>query len=165
MSHSEPVFAKIFMSTHSILSTSNWLFKWAQIKFSNASKYLMELSIWSVWAQIQFLTSSIWTYPLICFRRIKKNAFQQNYQHSIGRPSSSFVSFRVPPGTFPTGSYSTNWASKRHVEVEQGVQGRPGGANSYWNSHSKRQTDLPSTQRQAQPGFAFTVESLHRVLV
>jgi len=85
-------------------------------------------------------------------RRIKKNAFQQNYQHSIGRPSSSFVSFRVPPGTFPTGSYSTNWALKRHVDVEQGVQGRPGGANSYWNSHSKRQTDLPSTQRQAQPG-------------
>ena len=103
-------------------------------------------------------------YPF--FRRIKKNAFQQNYHRSIGRPSSSFVSFRVPPGTFPIGSFSTNsWASKRHAEVDHGHQKRLGGVNSYWNSNSKSQTDLPSTQRQAQPGFTFTVECDHQILL
>ena len=100
------------------------------------------------------------------FRRIKKNAFQQNYHRSIGRPSTSpFVSFRVPPGTFSTGSFSTNsWASKRRAEVNHGQQKRPGGENSYWNSNSKRQTDFPSTQRQAQPGVAFSssVECEHQ---
>ena len=106
--------------------------------------------------------------PLIkpFFRRIKKNAFQQNYHHSIGRPSTSFVSFRVPPGTFPIGSFSTNsWASKRHAEVDHGHQKRLGGVNSYWKSNSKRQTDLPSTQRQAQPGFTFPVEREHQNLL
>ena len=91
--------------------------------------------------------------PVAYFRRIKKNAFQQNYQHSIGgRPSDPFVSFRVPPGTFHPGSYSTNsWASKRHVEVDHGNPSH--NVNSFWNSNSKRQTNLPSTERQSQPGL------------
>ena len=91
--------------------------------------------------------------PLTYFRRIKKNAFQQNYQHSIGgRPSDPFVSFRVPPGTFHAGSYSTNsWASKRHLGADH--RNPSHNVNSFWNSNSKRQANLPSTERQSQPGL------------